>query len=357
MTRGTGWARRLRIGTAVALLMWGTVDQAHFYWAIHNDDLSDLKRAAALVSFDSSLQMRLAHQALESGDAKQAEAAWRRAIQSNPADPAPRQALLQFLLDSDRFDEALVLTEASLKYSPGDPNLLVDRGLLESRRGHADNAITSWNAALSADPNQPLARLYLASELDREGKAQAAASHYQAFLERVTQLKANERPAPDKVIAVVLRLADCQARSSHPELAVKSYQLAEKLAVQTKLPKLESIAEVNEAQLQARSGRLDDALRLYQQALRLDESAGDAEAGSADWAVYGRFLDDAGFSPRLAYACIVKAHSEAQSLSASALPDSIKSTQHDLEKRLGLAAEAIRRNPEPAVQEALVLRR
>ena len=41
----TAWARRLRIGTAVLLLIWGSVDQARYYWALQSTDLTDLKRA------------------------------------------------------------------------------------------------------------------------------------------------------------------------------------------------------------------------------------------------------------------------------------------------------------------------
>ena len=40
----------------------------------------------------------------------------------------------------------------------------------------------------------------------------------------------------------------------------KSYRLAEKLAIQTRQPKLESVADVNEAALQAKAGSLSDAL-------------------------------------------------------------------------------------------------
>ena len=104
-------------------------------------------------------------------------------------------------------------------------------------------------------------------------------------------------------------MADCQARSAQTDLAVKSYHLAEKLAVQTRQTKLESVADVNEAALQAKAGRWTDALHLYQQALRLDDSIGDNSARAEDWFAYGRFLDDAGFPARLAYACIVKSES------------------------------------------------
>ena len=130
-------ARSLRLSFAVVLLAWGTVDQARYYLALHTDDLQDLQRAEALNSFDSSLQMRLAHRAMDDDQPQQAEASWKRAVQANPVDPAPRQGLLQFLIDRDRYDEAFGVADASLKLTPKDPNLLVDHGLLALRRGDA----------------------------------------------------------------------------------------------------------------------------------------------------------------------------------------------------------------------------
>ena len=350
-------ARSLRIGAALLLLVWGTLDQTRYYLALNADDLHDLQRAEALNSFDSTLQMRLAHRAMEEGQVQQAEAAWRRAMQANPADPAPRQGLLQLLIDQDRFDEAFSLTEASLKYTPKDANLLVDRGLLALRQGHPDQALANWDQALAVDPRQKLAHLYMADEFDREGKAQAAASHYNSFLEQIARQPAQDRPAPDKVIAIVLRMADCQVHSSQTELAMKSYHLAEKLASQTSQIKLESVADVNEAALESKAGKLDEALRLYQQALRLDDSTADTSASAQDWYAYGRFLDDAGFPARLAFACMVKSESLMRSLPSPAVPASLVAERQKIENRLGTTAAVVRRDPDPALQEALALRR
>jgi tetratricopeptide (TPR) repeat protein len=359
-------ARFLRVSAVVALLLWGTLDQARYYLALRNDDLNDLQRAAALDSYDSSLQMRLAHRAMEDGETEKAEAAWRRAMQANPADPAPRQALLQFLIDQNRYDEAFTLTEASLRYTPKDANLLVDRGFLALQRGHADEARSNWAQAIAVDPNQINAHLYLADELDREGKALEASAQYNAYLGKIARQPAHDRPAADRVIAIVLRMADCQSRSSQTELALKSYHLAERLAVQTGQTKLESVADVNEAALQANAGRLSEALPLYQRALQLDNSIGDNSASAEDWLTYGRFLDESGFPPRLAYACVVKSERAAQALQPTGSADpttAVRQSQiaqssiaQSLEKRLGAAAATIRRQPEPLLAEALTLR-
>ena len=353
----TTGARSLRIGTAMLLLAWGTVDQVRYYLALHSDDLQDLQRAESLNAFDSSLQMRLANRAMQDGQTQQAEAAWRRAMQANPADPGARQAFLRFLIDQNRFDEAATLTDASLKITPKDANLLVDRGFLAQRNGHADQALENWKQAVAVDPNQSMAHLFIADELDREGRAQDAALHYNAFLGKISRQSAQDRPAPDRVIAVVLRMADCQERSSQTGVALQSYRLAEKLAVQTHLPKLQSVADVNEAALQAKGGKLTEALQLYQQALELDKSSGDDSASAADWFAYGHFLEDSGFSARLAYASIVKSESLTRSLSNPSVPDEVIAERKQLENKLGAAAALVRRDPEPALQEALALRR
>ncbi len=276
-------------------------------------------------------------------------------MQANPADPAPRQVLLQLLIDQDRYDEALALTDASLKYAPRDANLLFDRGVLAYRRGQTEEALANWNDALKADPSQSLPHLYIASELDREGKAQPAALHYAAFLQKVAQPKAQDRPSPDRIIAILLRMADCQERSSQADLAVHSYHAAEKLALETHIPKLESVAVVNEAELHAKAGNVEEALQLYQRALHLDQDIADDNASAQDWYAYGRFLSDAGFPSRLAYACLVKSASLMQSSKATP-PETLAASRKGLEKKLGSAAVAIQRDPEPALHEALALR-
>lgn len=354
---GTVGARSLRVGAALLLLVWGTVDQARYYLSLRGDNLQDLRRAASLDAYDSSLQMRLARKEMSDGQPQQAETSWRQAIQANPADLGARHGLLHILIEQNRFDEAYRLTESSLKYAPSDTDLLVDKGLLARGSGHADEAVASWNEALRVNPDDSHVHLLLADEFDREGKWEAAAQHYTAVLESIARQPAKDRPAADRVIAIVLRMADCQARSSQTELALKSYELAEKLAVETNQRKLESVADVNEAELKAKAGKLDDVLRLYQRALQLDQETGDNSASAQDWFAYGHFLDEAGFPPRLAYACLVKSEKVTQSIPNSPVADSLVTARRQLEKRVGAEAASIRRDPEPALQQALVLRR
>ena len=364
LSRAWGWfsgstagARPVRVGALLLLLMWGTVDQARHYLALRSENIGDLERAEKLDLFDGPLQMRLAHRELEDGHPQQAEAAWRKAIQSNPADPAPRQALLRFLVGQNRFDEAFSLTDASLKYAPRDANLLVDRGLLALRLGQPGQAVDSWERAIAADPGDMLGHLYLANELDHEDKPRDAAVQYKAFLGTIARQPAAMRPPVENVIAIVLRMADCQGRASAKPEAIQSYEMAAKIAAQTKHAKLESIANVNEAALQGEAGNLGQALPLYQHALVLDDSIGDRTSSAEDWMAYGRFLEGAGFPARLVYACLVKSRSLQDALPQESqrqlLADAIKKA----ETRAGRDANSIRRDPEPALREALTLQR
>jgi tetratricopeptide (TPR) repeat protein len=152
-------------------------------------------------------------------------------------------------------------------------------------------------------------------------------------------------------------MAQCQVSSSQPEAGVKSYQMAEKLAQQTGQAKLESMADVNEAQLLGKAGQVNDALRLYRRALELDDAAGDADAGSADWFAYGHFLEDSGFPPKMAYACMVKSERLSQSLAKSGLAATVAQARQQLEKRVGAEADGIRRNPDPVLRDALRVQR
>jgi tetratricopeptide (TPR) repeat protein len=356
LTGSTGGARVMRAATAMLLLAWGTVDQVRYYLALRADNLQALQQAATLNSFDSSLQTRLAHREMEDGHLPEAEAAWRKAMSANPADPAPRHALLRFLIDQNRFDEALELTQASLRYAPKDPNLLVDRGLLVLRRGDAKQAVSDWERAIAVDPEQVSAHLYLADELDHEDNPRAAAVHYKAYLNKIARQSGPNRPEPQQVIAIVLRMGDCQTRQSQTGQALQSFQLAERLAAQTGQSKLESIADINEAALQRTAGNIGEALRLYQHALQLDDAASDRRASAVDWFAYGQFLDGAGFPSRLVYACYMKSASLESSLPNASLAASLKAAHKRIENRIGAEAVAIRRDPEPVLRQALALR-
>jgi tetratricopeptide (TPR) repeat protein len=348
-------ARSLRFATAIALLAWGTVDQARYYFALHSENLADLQRAAALNSYDTSLEMRLARKELDAGQPEHAVAAWKRAMQADPVDPAPRNALLQYLTAQKRFGEAYDLTRAAMQRAPRDAQLLVNHGILAMQLGHPDEALQSWQKAIASDPDQADAHLYVAAEFERLGKPADAAPHYGAFLEIVAHHGAEARPPAPKLIGVALKLADCQARAGHPDQAFRSFELARKIAAQTGEGKLESFASISEAGLRARNGNPDEALRLYQHALQLDASMDDRHNEGVDWYGYAMFLRDAGFPPRLSFASLLKSEELMKFAPDSPEARSFAKTLGEFEKTLGSEAVRIRKNPEPIQKQALTL--
>ena len=350
-------ARSVQVALAFALLAWGTVDQVRHYLALHENNLPDLRRAAAMNAYDASLEMRLARKALDEGQPDTAVAAWKRAMQASPSDPGPRNALLQFLTTQKRFQEAYSVTRTAIEHTPRDPQLLVNHGILASQLGYPDEALKSWQKAIAADPLQADAHLYVAAELDRDGKPDQAARHYNSYLQVVAQHGAQMRPPAPKLIGVALKLADCHARANHADDALRSYQLARKLAAQTSEGRLESLASIGEAGLWARSGKTDQALHLYQHALRLDASLNDRHSEAIDWYNYALFLRDAGFPLRLSYASLLKSQELMKFSPDTAEGQTLAKTLREFEKPLGSEAARIRQNPAPVQRQALMLTR
>lgn len=349
-------ARALRVAAVLALLTWGGIDQVHYYLALHSESLDDLKRAAALAPYDTPLQMRVAQAAMQEGESQDSVAAWQYAVKADPADSGPRDAWLQYLTQQKKLDEAYQLTGNWLKLAPRDAALLVNHGILAQQFGHTSEAELSWQKALIIDPSQAEADLYLATALEKENKLEPAISHYEAYLAKMSQRPASSLPPAANLISVALKVADCNTRANHPEAALQFYKMAGSLAAQTKETKLESFADVAAASLEAKLGLSAKALPLYQKALRLDAGSGDRHSEAVDWYLYGTFLRDSGLSMRLAYASLLKSQTLFSSDSAGREEESASRARKELEQRLGTQAAAIRRNPEPAWDEALQLR-
>jgi len=350
-------ARALRLGAAALLLLWGCVDQVHYYYALHNENLSDLRRAASLAPYDTPLEVNLARQALEEGNTQDSVAAWQYAIKANPSDPAPREAWLRYLTQEKRFDEAYQLTSNWLRLAPKDAVLLVNHGILAQQFGHADEAETNWQNALRLDPAQADADLYLGLDFEKQMKFDDAITHYQAYLTKVVQRPVSNVPPPANLISVVLKLADCNARDNHPEVALRYYRMARDLATEAKEEKLESFADVAEAALHAKRGETGAALPLYQSALQLDAGLDDRHAEGVDWFMYAAFLRDKAFPARLIYASLLKSQSLLGSDTTGQDVAAVQQVRKELEQQLGNQASSIRRDPEPIWREALELKR
>lgn len=356
-----GWVRRqltlprpVRVTAVVAVLALAVFDQARNVLLAHAKDLASLQTAAAMNPFDAPLETAIANRKAEIGDASAALAAYQRAVAASPWDLVPRKALIRYLAASRHYPEADVAAKEALQRWPNDSELLLNEGIVVSYLGREGEAVAYWERSLEVRPRQPAADLYLAEAFEHQQKYDLAAEHYTAFLD--TSAIDGSRPQPEIVLPVLMKLAACNLRLHRNEDALKVYDLGRKIAGETGQARFESVASLNQAVLESNSGRVDNALRLYQKALQLDRSAGDRTAEAADWQAFAVFLHDQRYANDLAYACLVRAERLLGDAGTTLAPRS-QQLRSDLESSLGHSVTAIRRNPDILLDRALQMTR
>jgi tetratricopeptide (TPR) repeat protein len=264
--------------------------------------------------------------------------------------------LLKFLTDHQRFAEAYAIAEMCAKKTPSDANLLVNEGILASQLGHPDIALSKWKQAVASDASQTQAELYIAQELQREGKVAAAVPYYVTYLNKVSAGGVSKRPTPANIITVVLQLAECQAHIHNISGAEGSYALAESVARSNNEKKLESFAEVSHAALAADQSDMKNALRLYQSALNLDAEVDDRRGEATDWYNYAMFLKKAGYPARLVYASLTKSEETASGqTNDNDQVLQIASARQDEAIFLSKGDASVQSHPQTAIAEALTI--
>jgi tetratricopeptide (TPR) repeat protein len=300
-------ARLLRVGLILLLLLWGVMDQLHFYWANVSASLTSLQRAARLNPNDSSVQSHLAHAADSAGNRDLALAALQRASELDPTNLSLQESYARGLIVADRDADAYSLYRKLLARSPQNANALVNYGLLAQRLGHSEEAVDSWQRAVAADPLQSNAQLYLAQALEQQGELQAAARHYHAYLQIVSKHPADHANEASLVISALIKVADADAAAQKISAALQGYQAAAQFAERIKDPGLHSLALVHAADAQDHAGLVPDAAQSFQQAILVDETLGDPRAAASDWYNYGQFLRSHNQPERLVFACFFRA--------------------------------------------------
>jgi tetratricopeptide (TPR) repeat protein len=307
LASATAGARALRIGTVVVLLVWGSFDRLHFYYANVAASLPDLQRAAKWTPDDSTLQLRLAHAEAFSGDKDAALRALQHAAEVNLRDWTVQQAYAEALIQAGQYAQAYALYQKVLAIAPKNADALVNYGLLAHQLGHDTEAIDTWQRAVDWDPRQANAQLYLAQALDQVGESAAAARHYRAYLQDVAKEPEKHRGEGAAVISALIKVADGDAAAGQLVHAQQGYATAAEFAQKSGDATLQSLALMHSADVQERLGKPADAAHSYQQALKLDEQTGDAQAAAIDWLNYGQFLQRQKQPQALAFACFLKA--------------------------------------------------
>jgi len=240
----------VRAAAVVLLIALAGVDQWRYVLALGGAEGADrgaLERASALNPFDSAVQLRLASAARLSGDEAAVERDLRRAVAVNSHSPAPYHALERFLIESGRWQDAYAHCQLLLERWPKEADTLVNAGVLAQKLSDPAAAERWWRRALDVDGSLRHVHLYLAELLDNGPRTSEALPHYQRYLELTAQAanddpSAASRASAEQTALIVIKFGDALARTKQPDLASSQYELAERIARQTGLAEIESLA-------------------------------------------------------------------------------------------------------------------
>jgi tetratricopeptide (TPR) repeat protein len=347
-------ARLVRVGLVCLLLLWGVLDQLHFYWANASASLTSLERAAQLNPQDSALQSRLAVAAGAAGKGDLALASLKKAAEVNPRSLGLQESYARGLIAAGRDAEAYAFYQKLLNRWPGDGHSWLNYGLLAQKLGHPEEAVDSWQRAVTADPTLTSAQLYLAQALEQQGEPQAAARHYDAYLQVVAKRPREHPGEAQTVVSALIKVADADAASNKQEDALRGYRAAAQFAEKIKNPALQSLALVHAADAQEKAGAAGEAAKLFQQALLIDETQGEPRAAAVDWYNYGQFLLHHKQPERLVFACFYRAQDQMSTNPGEEL-SAIAAARAASEARLGVSAHALPAQLSKLLSEALSL--
>jgi tetratricopeptide (TPR) repeat protein len=346
-------APAFRIAIATLLFLWGGFDQFHFALRTDEGNLPALQRAAQINPYDSFVEERIARAETQRGQHDKAVAALTRAVALNPSSIALQQAAARALIADGRFAEAYAHYQKMLERFPRDTDALTNYGLLAARLGHPEEAMDSWQESVDINPNQPNAHLYLAEAFDQRGEPAAAARHWNLFLQFAS---ANPQPAaPDsptftrqQLFGATVQLADDLSRINNSAAALTQYDTAVAQAQKSDDAKLESLALVHRADLQARNGDAAAAAQSYQRGLALDAKTGDASAEALDWFNYGQFLRHQNAPDELVYASFQHAENLLNAAADSELA-TVETARRQVESKMGVKAAAVAQGNLPSL--------
>jgi tetratricopeptide (TPR) repeat protein len=346
-------APAFRISLATLLFLWGGFDQFHFALRTDEGNLPALLRAAQINPYDSFVEERIARAETMQGQSDQAIAALTRAVAINPSSITLQQAAARALIADGRYADAYAHYQKMLQRFPRDTDALTNYGLLTARLGHPEEAMDSWQKSVDINPNQPNAHLYLAEAFDQRGEPAAAARHWGLFLQFAAV--ANPQSAPDapvftqqQILAATVQFADDEARMNQSAAALTQYDLAIAQAHQADDARLESLALVDRADLQAKNGDAAAAAQSYQRGLALDAKSGDAPSEALDWFNYGQFLRRQNAPDDLVYASFLHAETRLNGSAGSELA-TVQTARRQVESKMGAKAAALAQASLPAL--------
>jgi len=332
-----------RIAVVGLFFLWGAADQVRFALGTDSQNLSLMLRASAMNPYDAMLLTRIGSAEEGAGLDDKAIEALTRAADLSPQNEALQQACARALIANGRYADAYARYTKMVAVSPNDSDALVDLGLLAARLGHPrQESVDAWQKALTVNPQQVIAHVYLAEAADQNGEFAAAVPHWHAYLQ-ATAAQPSSRDALQQRIPATLQVADDEARLGQTTAALTDDSSAVTLAQSAEDPKLESVALSHLADMQEKAGNTASAATSHQRGLAVDAKAKDSQAEAFDWFNYGQFLRRHSVPDALAYACLLHAESLVGQQDGGALT-TIQNAERELGGRLGIRTADIRKH-------------
>jgi len=136
---------------------------------------------AATGSSPASIDWFRQGEALEKADLVAAEAAYRRAILSDPGRSAPYLNLGAMLCEASRCDEAVALYERAVETVGHDPLIHFNRAIALEDQNRFDDAIAAYERVLAIEGNFADAHYNLGMLLEKHGDGKGALRSFSAY--------------------------------------------------------------------------------------------------------------------------------------------------------------------------------
>lgn len=162
--------------------------------------LADVQRAAALAPGSSSAWNAMGNIHSARNGTREAEAAFKRAIELEPMDPVSYANLAILYLDQDRVAEAKVLIDKAIELDPAFDVALTARGRYYMQTGELDKAVDDLLAASTVNPAYSQGLLLLAAGYYESGQREPA----EQALENADRLDPNDPVTSDFETAIAI---------------------------------------------------------------------------------------------------------------------------------------------------------
>jgi tetratricopeptide (TPR) repeat protein len=340
------------------------LDQAKFYYGAQASDATSLGVASELNPYDAALQVRLARANDRAGNQPARRAALEAAVQINPTYQPAQLSLAKLLIESGKYEEAYSHYQRMFMHVAPDVDSLVNFGVLAAQLDHPDEAVAAWQKALNLSPSQTNTHLYLADALARQRKFKEAIPHYEQYLALIAgqgnDATANQQlPGPEVILKVVFQLAETCRNAGENENALHFFTQGAALAHRFGDQRGLALAWIETAEIKTAQGKNSEALVHFQQALSLERS-GNIPSQAGDWYSFAMFLKRTQSSPRLVFACLLKAEAlitMSPNEESNSLIQPIREELRSSETALGATStNAIRQDMDAALHEALSMK-